>query len=406
MVFKDRQKVTAIVVSLFLAFIMWIYVMSDKNPIQQNAIEDIPVELVNTDYIEQSGLALVPNQKFSVSVTIKGRIMDIINVSASDFKIVADFNGYTLKKGDNNIPVEVRERPKGTEVENKTGYPYYIKVKLDKFVEKSVSVAVSVTGSAKEGYGFIKNQVRPSEVLVSGPESAVEKVYSAAGQIDLNGSSSDVSASVPLKPIDKEGNQVPGVSIEPKFVDVEVPIKPAKVVPVVVKYTGNIAQNLILRSVKPKVETITIIGDSKYIDKIKEITTVPFDISKLTTSSTRDVRLNIPNGVGILGDTRSINVEFTVENKIEKTFTVPIKILNQSEGFNYDALSSDSITITIIGAESIVNSIDINNISAYIDVKDLGENIHTIPVKVVPPDNVEIKDYGPKTVNVTITKKQ
>jgi YbbR domain-containing protein len=143
MAHKSKQEITAIIASVLLAFVMWIYAMTDKNPMEQKTVENIPVQLENIEALKQFNLALVPEQNFTVSLQIRGKALDVYAANdPSYFNIVADLNSVAfLKKGENNIPVEIiGKQPNGIQVENPTGVAYYIKVKLEALETKSVPV--------------------------------------------------------------------------------------------------------------------------------------------------------------------------------------------------------------------------------------------------------------------------
>ncbi|WDC83616.1 hypothetical protein PL321_13355 [Caloramator sp. mosi_1] len=111
MAVKDKQQIMAVTASIFIAFILWLYVMGEKNPVLVRTIEDIPVTLYNTENVVRSNLVMLPEQNFTINLTIKGRALDVFKVTKDDFKVEADMGGY-LKRGDNNIPVEIKESPK------------------------------------------------------------------------------------------------------------------------------------------------------------------------------------------------------------------------------------------------------------------------------------------------------
>lgn len=402
MVFKDRQEVMAIIASIFIAFVLWMYVMGDKNPVQTKVIQGVDVTLTNIENIEQANLSLLPNQKFTVDLTITGRALDVFNAKPEDFRVEADMGGY-LKKGDNNIPIEVKASPKGVQVVNKNTY-IYIKVKLDLLVEKSVPININVTGSARTGYGYVQPVIRPSEALISGPATYVNSVASAFGTVDINNSQTDVSSSIPIKAIDREGRVVSYANVEPRYIDVFIPIRPSKTVPVAVKTTGNLPPDRILKYTKSKVESLVLLGDKKILDKINEIATVEYDISNLQTSTTKEVPLKIPEGISVFGGTKSINVDFVVENKIEKIIDVPVTFLNKNDSLNY-SFEKDYISVNLVGAESIMDELDVKVVLATADLKELGEGSHSVPVKVEVPGNIEVKDYTPQKISVTVQKK-
>jgi YbbR domain-containing protein len=400
---KNKQQIMLSIFSLFIAFILWLYVMGDKNPIQIRVIENVPVSLVNTENITQANLVLVPNQTFTVNLTVTGRALDVFNAVPSDFKVEADMSGY-LKKGDNNIPVEIKETPKGVSVVNKNGYPY-IRVKLDSLIDKSVPVTVNVAGKVKEGFQHIPPILRPTEVIVSGPASYVNSVSSVVGQIDITGNYTTVNGSIPVKPVDKDGKVVPYVEVDPKYIDVSISIKPSKEVPIVVKTTGEITGNKAIKSIIPKVTKVVIIGDKEVIDKIRSIETVPYNISNLRYSVTKELLLDIPSNVTILDNIRSVNVDFVVEDIVERTFSVPITLINENTEYSY-TLSDTNVSITVSGAESVLNSIGNSDFTAVVDVKDLAEGDHVALVKTTIPEIVKLKDTSPQKVAIKIAKKQ
>lgn len=404
MAYKDKQEIIAMITALLVAFVFWVYVMGDKNPEQTRVIKDVPVNLVNQGNIEQANLAIMPGQKFFVDLTITGKALDVFNAGAEDFKVEADMGGY-LKKGDNNIiPVDIKSAPKGVNVVNKAGYPYTIRVRLDSLLIKSVPVVVNVKGNAKEGFGNTDPITRPTEVLISGPASYVSSVAAAAGQVDITGIADDIKETIPLRAQDKDGKLVQDVEIEPKNVDVIVPVKPSKEVPIVIKTSGALPENRILKSIKSKTERILIIGEREEIDKISFIETVPLDLTTVAKSQTRDVQLNIPKNIVLNGNVKNISVDISIENKGDRALSIPLTIIDENKDYNY-AYSANTIDVVITGVEGVINSLDPKNISASLDLKGLSEGAHSVQVKITVPEGANIKDYTPQKITVTITKK-
>lgn len=404
MAHKSRQEIMAIIGCVLLAFVMWVYAMTDKNPSVPKKIDNIPVQLVNIEALEQYNLALVPEQNFTVSLDIKGKALDVYSADPADFTIVADLNNAAyLKKGENNIQVEIKGTPNGIQLENPTGIPYYIKVKLEALDTKSVEVKINLTGNVKEGFGYLKPVPKPTEVVVRGPESYVNLVNSITGQVDISGKSGDVNASIAIRPVDKDGKEVKYVSLESQVVDVSVPVKPAKEVDVVVKTTGNITGNKVLKRINQSVDRVIIIGDRKYLDKVKEIETEPYDISKIKSTFTDTLTLNLPEGIGVFNDMNTVTAEFLVEDAIEETIKVPINIINTRDEYNYSTSVPD-INITVRGAESIINTLDTSSISATLDVNNLDEGQHNAELVVNIPNGISIVKRVPDKVSITIKK--
>ena len=67
---KNKQKVIVQLVCILLSLCLWIYVTNIKNPIKSYELKNVPVEILNSNSLQDSGLALVPNQNFYVKRTV------------------------------------------------------------------------------------------------------------------------------------------------------------------------------------------------------------------------------------------------------------------------------------------------------------------------------------------------
>lgn len=399
---EKNKEIMVIVISILIAFLLWLYVMGEKNPMQTKIITDVPVVLTNSEVITQSNFALIPNQSFTVDLSATGRVMDISKLSPADIKVEADMSGY-LKKGTNNIPIKIKSSAKGISVTGKNEISY-INVRLDALAEKTVPVIVNVGGNVADGYGYNRPFVRPTEIKITGPATFVESISAVTGQIKIGGNYSNVSGSIPLTPQDKNGAPVLNVNVVPKYADVTVAIKPLREVPIKINTLSSIGSGKILMEIKSQLDKISIIGDKKYIDTISEIGTKPLNLSKVNASSTVKLFLNVPKGISIVGDVNSINVDLIVENKTEKVINIPISTLNENPDFNY-IMNIDKVSANVVGASSIINTIDDTSFTATIDMSGFSDGTYILPITLSKIEGADIKTYSPDKVTVLINKK-
>lgn len=402
---KSKQEIMAIIGALLLAFVMWIYAMAAKNPTETKTVSNIPVQLINVEALAKHGLALDPEQNFVISLDIEGKALDVYSANNPNyFKVVADLNSaIQLGKGENNIPIEIQDLPKGVQIDNPTGIPYYIKVKLEKLEKKSVPVTINLTGTPKKGYGSLEAIKTPTEIVVTGPESLVNSVSSIVGEIDINTKASDAHGSIVIKPLNKDGEEVKNVTMERQVVDVTVPIKLAKEVEIIVKTKGRLDDNKVLRKMNPTIKKVTILGDRKYLDKVDEIQTVVYDISTISSTITDTISLNLPEGIDVFQGISTVDVEFIVENKQESSIKIPVNLINSNSEYNYSTSIAD-INVFFEGAESLVNAVDVEDINATVDVSNLGEGQHNLTIKLTLPNGIELVKATPEKVVVTISK--
>ncbi len=90
--------------SLFFAVLLWIYVMDIENPETLRTFKDVPIQLINVEELQDSGLILINNQNYTVDVKVEGRRSDVLNVKKAEIGLTADLIGSG--KGNNSVPIE------------------------------------------------------------------------------------------------------------------------------------------------------------------------------------------------------------------------------------------------------------------------------------------------------------
>ncbi len=402
MVKKDRQQITAMVLALLAAFIMWAYITNSENPQKSKTIYNVQVSLINQDSIKQAGLALLPDQTFSVSIRITGSASEVNSITASDFTASADMNTQ-LAAGANRIPVKLQQTPRNVKVDT-NDEDLYVTVQLDELKEKQVPVSLDVKGTPKSGHENAGSSVKPESVLVTGPAKYVDTIASVSGKVDITGASSDVSASTIVKALDKGGKEVSNVTINPQYVQASVSIKASKTVDISVKTIGSAPSDVMITSITTSPDTVTIVGDQSVLSKITKIETHAIDISKISQTQSMDAALNLPEGVTVLNNAAGIKVTFNVEDIIEKTLTVNLTSTGKTDSMNY-AFSSNTVQVTIKGKKSVIQSIEAAALTAAIDVTNLTEGDHDAAVKVTVPSGAELGKINPDKITVTVTSK-
>jgi YbbR domain-containing protein len=69
-------------------------------------------------------------------------------------------------------------------------------------------------------------------------------------------------------------------------------------------------------------------------------------------------------------------------------------------------LEKEKGSLVISAAEEVMNSLDLKKITYTVDLVNLVEGEHTVPVKVSLPEGINLISKEPEKILVTITKKQ
>lgn len=396
----ERNKKEQLIIKiccLIAAFGLWLYTTNVLNPIRTYK-KSIPVVLMNADAIGQSNLTLIPGQNPSITLTLKGTANDVYSVTENQFKVVIDLGAYVLKKGENIIPVELKEIPDNIKVVNTENL--WAKVEIDELEEKVVPIKTDIEGKVKEGYYALKTNINENSARVTGAARYVEKVDAVVAKYNISNRTLDLQQTVSLKPVDKNNNVVDYVKVEPSYINVKVPIKKIKSIPITVKTTGELSDR-ILNSIISIPSSIEIAGEDALINSITSLNTETIDLST-SSKDEIDIKLIVPEGVTLINNNGYVKVKITSNNVLQKSISSTIKFINKGE--DYDVTSDVSqVNIIIKGTEDILNNI--MTLESYIDLNDLKEGTHSVPVSVNIPSNVNLVSVTPSNINVTIKKK-
>lgn len=384
--------------SLVLAFLLWLYVMGEENPEIPYDINNVPVKLINSDILEKKGLIILDEKNYTVNVKIKGRRSDVLNIAAQNISAFADLSRVN-SKGTNVIPVTVEGLPRNVSLVSIN--PPEIKVEIDKIAKTQMPVAVKIIGNVMEGYAMQSAVPTPGEVLVIGPESKVNLIKNVIAGVNVSYKKGDIKISVPVVAVDREGKEVKGVTITPNLVEVYVSVNKSIRVPVVPKIFGKPMEGYMISLINVLPEYVYITGDETVLNTIKSISTKQIDISGKNEPVTESVPFDLPDGVKLVKS--DINAKVYVD--IQKIATKEIAISNidirGAEEKNV-VIQNPELVVTVAGPESVVNGAKASDFNAYIDVTNLPTGVHSLAVKVSTDLNLQIKKIEPDKISVNI----
>lgn len=387
---KNKQKVIVQLVCVLLSFGLWIYVTNIENPIKSYELNKVPVEIKNSDNLKSSGLTLSPNQNFYVNLKIEGSSQDLFSIDKEDFKISVDLNELVLKKGENKVMVRIEEAPQDIKIKNSTGL--IITINTEEYKTKEVPVKSKINVISKSGYYVATPIFSPDIVLVSGPESLVDRVTSVVAEAEESNAVKTIIKNYIVIPVDNNYKEVTGVQLSQKWVEATIEINEGKTVPIKINVIGTIQNDLKLKSISSDTTEIGITGPKSILDSISEIGTENIDISQIKDNTSMEVKLKIPDGILIHNGQNNINVNILVEKKKTKEFTINYSIIGQQEGISI-VPDKNNITIEVIGFEDDINNLTEANFSAQLDVSQYtkeGEYTKAPTVSLVGVNNVII----------------
>lgn len=402
---KGNEKGLGIkVICVILAFGLWLYITNVNNPTRTTDLKGIEVELINEDTLVKSNMVISPEQKITVDLNLEGPANEIYSVKKEDFVIKADLSTYALKKGENNIPVQIENYPTGINIKNNAALS--VKVKIEELVEKEVDVYSKVKTTFKSGFSKSSATVNPNIIKVSGPASLVNKVTSASlvgDALDIQG---NYEGDFNIIPIDDSGNEVKYVKLSQEEGTLSLKVGSQKDVSIGSSYSGSLKAGLKVEALDLSSDKVTIIGESEDIEKIDKIETQPIDLSQVTSTKYINLDFIIPEGISIASDRKYVVATIKIKEAVTITKIIDgiiVTLTDKKEGqLTYE---SSTVSITVSGTEEELSGLTLADFKASASVAELtaaGKFDVKLEVSLVK-DNANVKiSKEPEKIKVNV----
>jgi len=386
--------------SIFLAIILWLYVVSGENPIVQSFID---VSLTATNLKEDLVVKEFPS---TVSVGIKGPKNIINNLSSNQITGIVNFSEIN-KVGQYILKVEIAP-PKRTEIIKII--PSEIKADIERILIKEVEVEYSLIGIPEKGYSLAEEpKIIPSKVKIIGAQSILENVKQEICTIDISGIKEDFNKKIKINAIDVNGNEVKGVKIEPDTVEVSISLSlgyPEKILAVKPRIIGKPAPGYYISQILAKPDEIKIFGNYSKINNLEFLETTPINVSGITMTLSVKVPPALNEGLNIVeGETTLIEVTIQVkEALVQKTLqSVPVILQNLSPFVSCE-IKPEVVEVIVEGENILIDPLKKEDIKAFVKFADNFQVEQKVKVQVEVPDGISLIKIEPEEVTVLINK--
>lgn len=392
------QNLGLAALALLLALALWLFVTDRENPTEARTFNSaIPLELVNVP----GDLAVSNVSETSVRIRIEGSQNELDGLIAEDFRATADLGGLTA--GIQSVAIEV-EPPNGR-VNVVTTTPARVDVTLEPLRTKDVPVRVSTFGAPQDGFAATAVRVEPDTATVSGPESLVALVESAAAVVTLTGVRTDiVDEQVPLEARDARDGGISRVTISPVSGRVSIDIEQQAFtlqLAVVADVTGDPAAGHAVSGIAIDPRFVTVSGPLDVLQTVTSLSTAEISIADARDDVIRTVALVVPEGVEVEGSpTARVTVDIAPVQGEYAYRVVPV-VVNAPPGAT--VTPAEEVVVTLAGDVPTLNGVDAGDIAVEIDVGGLGGGLFLVPVEVTAPPGTRVSRVDPGELGVAIT---
>lgn len=386
-----QNKFVLFIISLVVACVLWIYVVTVVNPEGTRTVSGIPVAFSGEDVLrEDQGLVITGGKETTVTVEFHGKNADLNKLLQRQDEITAVVDVTRIRTAktynmsyDVRLPTAVQDADISVVNRNPSSVSFV--------VQKQITLPINVVGdfsgvSVAEGYMLERTSFDFDVIQVTGPEDIVSSIDYASVVVKRNDLNKTVTETLQYSLIGKDGKTIDtkALSFDVEMVDVTLSVVKYKEVALEVEILdGGGATS---RDTKVDIEpsTVTLSGDATVLDGINKITLGTIDLAELeSNSTTHSFDIVIPNDTKNVSGVDEAKVTVTIRNKS----TVMIRATNITFIHEPEGLEATSVTkqvqVLVRAATSDINKITANNLRVVADLADYSiPGTNTVPVTI------------------------
>ena len=393
-----KNKLSSLLLSLFIAFGLWYYVISVVSPNSTETFYNIPVVMAGETALEERSLMITGVGDTSVDLTLTGNRSDLNQLNSSNITIKA--NLATIYDPGENIQLDYTISYPGSVASNafveESRSPSYITVSIAKRVYKDVPVNVVYVGAVPEGF-TTKNEEETLDyesIRISGPEAVVETIAQARIEVTLTDQTETIDQSYKFTLCDEDGEPVDSelITVYQEEVHLRLPIQMVKAIPlrVYVVSGGGATEQTTSITIEPA--EIKVCGSAAALEDLDEIVLGTISLADHEKAATLEFDIILPENVTNMTNVAKATVSIEFPALSTRTFTTgAIDMINVPEGMEAE-ITTLVLDITVRGPSSEVASMTADDITVTVDFE--GAEAGTSSRKVLITISSEFPNTG------------
>jgi YbbR domain-containing protein len=397
------RNFSTLLLSFVLAVVVWVSAVVNVDPNVRNQLgRQVTIELIGDD----PGMRIMNDYPRTVSLTLVApqSVWNLLNSDPSTIQAWVDLSGLT--EGEYNLPVKINIKHSLVQLIDQN--PKEITIRREKIISRSIPVEIRVNGTPPLGYQADPVILDPAEVLVTGPESLVQRVQSLQGQIDITGAIESVTRLVGISALDESARVVNGISLNPSSITVTAPVRLlggyrnviVKVVTIGIVASGYRLTNYL---VSPS-SVIVFSSDPRLVEQLPGyVETKPLDLSGADDDFEILLELDLPEGIIAATDSKVLVQVSIAAIETSLTISLPIEITGLLPGLEA-RIAPGTVDVILSGPVPILNDLQPSDIRVIVNLENYQVGTHQlIPIIDFLPAEVKRVSILPATVEVTIS---
>ena len=406
---SNRRKIFYIVVSVFIASIVWFYVNYSREVTL--TVNDIPVELLNEETtLADRGLMVLNGRDITVDLKLRVPRNIVFRFDTDKIRAVADLSAITAA-GKQSLGYQIYY-PSGISAHDVTiELPAVrsVQVEIGELSRKEVEVRCKVVGNVAEGYIAGTLRMLPNALEVRGQQVDIMSVNYALLTLNISDATATIVELLDYELYDFNDQPIHNPNIHPvsEQIQVTLPVMTVREVPLVVNFEESSGARLENYTYTLEPQTVTVSGDAATVESIGEIVLDTLALDTLSEEETFVYDIVLPDGTSNLSGTNTATLIITQGNTGMITL--------DATQFDYENLSTEravsivtsTLSVTLRGTQEDIAAVTPEQVRVIADLSDVADasGSYTVPANVYV-DELDLGAVGEYEVTVHIGSEQ
>ena len=391
--------------AFLMALAVWVAAVSVADPDEVRQYPNpIPVEIIGQD----PGLIITGDIPKQVRLTLRApsSVWERLESEEGELRAILDLSG--LSSGEHMVDIQIQIPIQPVRIESIS--PQTASIALEPLATKTFPVELSALGQTAIGYQAGETTLTPNEIVISGPQSLVERVVKIRVSINLADARDNIDQIISVQPLDGNNQIITGLGLNPGEVQLSLPISQQGgyrdlAVKVVVK--GQVASGYRLANISVFPPVVTIFsGDPALVSSLPGVLeTQPLDLENANEELSTRLGINLPEGVSLVGEqTVLVRVNIT---SIQSSLTLSNQEIELEglPGSWYAQISPENVDVILSGPLPLLETLTPQEARVVLDVTDLKEGTYKITPRVeILVSDILVESILPETIEVVISR--
>ena len=367
-----KNRFASILLSVAIAFGLWLYVITYVSPNSEETYYNIPVVLEGESVLNERGLMCTSTSSSTVSLQLAGARSDLIKINSNNITVKANLSAITEpgQKIDLRYTVSYPGDVPQNAFETLSQSDFYVNVEYRRV--KDVPVTVQYVGSRSEDYLYDTENAALDYAAVNiiGPASVADQIQQAVIEVDLTDRAESISESYRYTLCDADGNPVDAAEIttDVEEIHLDMRIQRIKELPLIaeVSYGGGATEENTTVTVSPS--SIRVTGsDAALADLGDSFTIAEIDLRTVEKSQNMLYTINLPEGITNQTGVSEVTVSVEFSGLSTREFTVAnFQAINVPDGMEAEIINAN-LTVKVRGPAGQISQLTGEDITVVVD---------------------------------------